>query len=271
MKELFKTALEGIEAEEQKLTFENSETIIQESYQMIQFLMRSLNQVKKEVKENDFINVKEEIEFFKIIKPNITCKILFYHDVIDIVSLCPSDDPEIKKEYYKKQKKKYCCADLNLELYKYIKTQRTDKDEFFFTRDLSLASDLTNAFFFEVDVKFFTKYSFQLAKIKGRKLLMEFISNNLKEQTDLDCLENPSLEWLASKNSLIELIYALHISQSVSHKNIREIVHVFESVFNIELGDVHHSFYKMKFRSNSYTLFLDRLRVSLENHMMETA
>lgn len=271
MKKLFKNVLENIELEEQKLTSENSEIIIQESYHMIEFLMNNLNRAKKEVIDNDFSSVKEEIEFFKKVKPNITSKILYYQDVIHMVSLCPSEDSEIKKIYYKKEKEKYCSLNLDVDFCKYIKAQRTDKDEFFFTRNRSLVSDFTDALFFEVDINFFTKYSFQLAKIKARRLLMEFISKNLKEQTDLDYLEkSSSLEWLASKNSLIELIYALHISHSVSHKNIREIVLVFESVFNVDLGDIHHSFYKMKFRSNSYTLFLDKLRVSLNNHMIET-
>lgn len=271
MKKIFRLALESVELEEQKLTFKTSDKIIEESYHMIRFLMKTLETLKVEVTKNDFKSIKEEIAFFKKIKPEITCKIFYYRDVIDLASLCPSDDLELKRMYYKEQREKYCCADLNLELYKYIKTNRTDKDEYFFTRSDALFSEFSDTFFFEVDVNFFTPYSFQLAKIKGRKLLMEFISKNIREHTSLDCLGPPSsLKWLASKNSLIELIYALHISQSVSHKNIREIVSVFESIFKVDLGDVHHSFYKMKFRSNSYTLFLDRLRVSLESHMLET-
>lgn len=269
MNQLFKDALERIEQEEQKLSFFNSEKTVQESYEILHFLTSILSEVKKEVIENGFENIKEEIIFFKEIKPNITSKILYYRDVIDLASLCPSDTPEIRKEYYKKQKKKYGCSDLDIELYKYINSNRTDKDKTFFTRSNTLKSYCTNTFFFEVDTNFFTPYSFQLAKIKGRKLLMRFISKNIKEQTSLDCFENAPLQWVASKNSLIELIYALHISHSVSHKNIRDIVNTFEGVFNIDLGDVHHSFYKMKFRSHSYTLFLDKLKTSLESHILE--
>ncbi len=56
------------------------------------------------------------------------------------------------------------------------------------------------------------------------------------------------LKWKASKNALIELIYALHISNSIAEKNIREIARIFENVFDIDLGDIHNAFHKMKYR-----------------------
>ncbi len=77
------------------------------------------------------------------------------------------------------------------------------------------------------------------------------------------------LKWKASKNALIELIYALHISNSIAEKNIREIARIFENVFDIDLGDIHNAFHKMKYREKGVALFLNKLKYDLENHIEE--
>lgn len=76
-------------------------------------------------------------------------------------------------------------------------------------------------------------------------------------------------KWTASKNALIELIYALYISNSIADKNIREIARTFEYIFNMNLGDIHNAFHKMKFREKGVTLFLDKLKQNLESHIEE--
>lgn len=79
----------------------------------------------------------------------------------------------------------------------------------------------------------------------------------------------PNIEWTASKNALIELIYALHLSRATSENNISGLAHKFESIFNIDLGDYHNAFHKMRYRTKSSTLFLDKLKMILENHIQE--
>ncbi len=82
-------------------------------------------------------------------------------------------------------------------------------------------------------------------------------------------LEKYSLKWSGSKNALIELVYALHISNSIKAKNIMKIVRVFESIFEINLGDIHNAFHKMKYREKGVALFLDKLKQDLESHTEE--
>ncbi len=78
-----------------------------------------------------------------------------------------------------------------------------------------------------------------------------------------------NLKWNASKNALIELIYALHISNSITEENIKQIARVFEFVFDINLGDIHNAFHKMKYREKGVALFLDKLKFYLETHIQE--
>lgn len=77
------------------------------------------------------------------------------------------------------------------------------------------------------------------------------------------------MQWNSSKNALIELIYALYFSNSISNTNIRDIARKFECIFNVELGDIHNSFHKMKYRSKGVSVFLDKLKESLEKNSEE--
>ena len=75
--------------------------------------------------------------------------------------------------------------------------------------------------------------------------------------------------WIDSKNALIELIYALYASGVISHGKIgiRKISLMFQILFRIPLGDLHHSFHRMKTRVGSRTAFLDQLKIALEEYM----
>jgi|SRR5690606_13447836 len=75
--------------------------------------------------------------------------------------------------------------------------------------------------------------------------------------------------WTDTKNALIELIYALYANSSLSNGKIgiRKISLTLERMFQISLGDLHHSFHRMKYRAGSRTTFLDQLKSSLEEYM----
>jgi hypothetical protein len=106
----------------------------------------------------------------------------------------------------------------------------------------------------------------------------ELLYHYLLSKTDTDHTINQTLQnsesvkdlfWTDSKNSLIELIYALHASGAISHGkvSIRKINLAFYVLFKIHLGDIHHAFHRMKDRTGSRTAFLDQLKVALEDYM----
>ena len=80
---------------------------------------------------------------------------------------------------------------------------------------------------------------------------------------------HPKVFWTDTKNALIELIYALYTNGSLSDGKIgiRKISLALERMFQISLGDLHHSFHRMKYRAGSRTAFLDQLKSSLEEYM----
>ena len=78
---------------------------------------------------------------------------------------------------------------------------------------------------------------------------------------------NSNLHWTAKKIDLIELIYALHESKVFDNgqADIKEITHVFEKAFQIELEDnIYGNFNAIKKRKTDQTRFLSHLQKLLE-------
>ena len=128
---------------------------------------------------------------------------------------------------------------------------------------------------FEIDPEFSTFYDYKVARILANELLYSYLLSKINPDEETENLltnsENSQkdLAWTDSKNALIELIYALYTAGAISHGKIgiRKISLVFQILFKIPLGDIHHSFHRMKSRTGSRTLFLDYLKLSLEEYM----
>jgi hypothetical protein len=113
-------------------------------------------------------------------------------------------------------------------------------------------------------------------------LVAEIIANDRLDvylKTELDTLllksNNPnwgqvgnlgssSLQWTESKTALVELIYALQASTAINKGgvDIRELVALFEQIFNVRLTDVYRTYLEIKIRAIP-TKFLDSLKVGL--------
>ncbi len=111
-----------------------------------------------------------------------------------------------------------------------------------------------------------------MARIIANELLYTYILQKINddEMADFSTRDiSDSILWTDSKNALIELIYALYANNSLSDGKIgiRKISLVLERMFQISLGDLHHSFHRMKYRAGSRTTFLDQLKSSLEEYM----
>ena len=70
-----------------------------------------------------------------------------------------------------------------------------------------------------------------------------------------------SLRWNRSKTELVELIYALHSSESVNG-SLKDIIYMMEQTFNIDIGNTYRIFTDIKLKKNPTTL-LDHLKTSI--------
>lgn len=266
-----------IQNQEEK-TLSQGKRFIDEAYEMTVYLQNLLFSVKKLITEQGFSNDAEEIHFFRAIKPQILGKLIYYNKVYRIETSCPVTNGEMYYNYFSTQlanlKREYIEHICNSDFYRYYQSGRTDKDAIFFKRGNINYHDGLNSIVFEIDPDFSTFFDFKVARIISNELLYTYLLTKINPEEDPDMiiqkLENSKdIFWTDSKNALIELVYALYASGAISHGKIgiRKVSLIFQVLFRVPLGDLHHAFHRMKTRAGSRTSFLDQLKVALEEYM----
>ena len=277
IRSIYRDALSSIHKQEQKVSLESAH-IINEAHHMTIFLRDLLSEVKKLVLEHRFSNEKEEIEFFKKVKPQILGKLIYYNKVYRIEISCPVSNGKLYHKYFSNElellKQEYKEHIYNSDFYRYYRSGRTDRDHDFFQLGKVNLNIGMNSFIFEIDNHFSTYYDYKIARIIANELLYTYLLSkiNFEDNSNLIIQNSESAKdvfWTDSKNALIELIYALHVSGAISNGKIgiRKISLIFQLLFRTELGDIHHAFHRMKDRAGNRTLFLDQLKSSLEQYM----
>ena len=266
-----------IHNKEDKILSQNKR-LIDEAYEMTLYLQDLLFTVKKYVIEEGFKNDEEEIYFFHTIKPKILGKLIYYNKVYRIETGCPVSNGKIYHTYFTSRlqelKKEYDEHICNSDFYRYYRSGRTDRDNTYFKRGNINYHDGLNSIVFEIDPEFSTFFDYKTARIISNELLYTYLITKINPDESPDViLQKPEsskdIFWTDSKNAIIELIYALYASGVISHGKIgiRKISLMFQILFRIPLGDLHHAFHRMKTRSGSRTSFLDQLKFSLEEYM----
>lgn len=252
--------------------------LIDEAYEMTLYLQDLLFTVKKYVIEEGFKNDQEEIYFFHTIKPKILGKLIYYNKVYRIETGCPVNNGKIYHTYFASRlqelKKEYAEHICNSDFYRYYRSGRSDKDDVYFRLGNINYHDGLNSFVFEIDSQFSTFYDYKVARIIANELLYNYLLTKINPDENPDVILQNSestkdIFWTNSKNALIELVYALYASGAISHGKvgIRKISLLFQILFRVPLGDLHHAFHRMKTRTGSRTAFLDQLKLSLEEYM----
>ena len=255
-----------------------SKRLIDEAYEMTLYLQDLLGSVKKYLTEEGFKNDEEEIHFFRCIKPQILGKLIYYNKIYRIETTCPVSNGKMYYNYFSGQlanlKREYTEHLCNSDFYRYYHSGRTDRDDTYFKRGNINYHDGLNSIVFEIDPEFSTFFDYKTARIISNDLLYTYLLTKINPDESPDViLQKPEsskdIFWTDSKNAIIELIYALYASGVISHGKIgiRKISLMFQILFRIPLGDLHHAFHRMKTRSGSRTSFLDQLKFSLEEYM----
>ena len=255
-----------------------SKRLIDEAYEMTLYLQDLLGSVKKYLIEEGFKNDEEEIHFFRCIKPQILGKLIYYNKIYRIETTCPVSNGKMYYSYYTGQlanlKREYIEHLCSSDFYRYYRSGRTDRDDTYFKRGNINYHDGLNSIVFEIDPEFSTFFDYKTARIISNDLLYTYLLTKINPDENPDViLQKPEsskdIFWTDSKNAIIELIYALYASGVISHGKIgiRKISLMFQILFRIPLGDLHHAFHRMKTRSGSRTSFLDQLKFSLEEYM----
>ena len=249
-----------------------------EAYQMTLFLNEMLCAIKTEVLQVGFLNEDQEVDFFKNVKPQILGKLIYYNKVFRIETTCPVSNGKIHQSYYenvlKNLKLEYKESICNEDFYRYYRAGRTDRDHTYFRLGKINYHDGLKSGVFEIDLSFSTYYDNKIAHIIANELLYTYTLTKINPEENPDTIlqnldANKDISWTNSQNALIELIYALYASNSIAYGKIgiRKLALIFQVLFRTPLNDIHHSFHRMKTRAGSRTVFLDQLKISLEEYM----
>ena len=244
---------------------------VEKAKKIIIFIEDTLKQITNWLKSHVFETIQEEIKFFKEIKPNIVAKLIFYKEIISLVATLPLDKNKRLKHYEKKIDAINQFHRKNREFIKYIKSHSTHFDELYFSRKQYKDLFLNDCMVINQDAKLCTSHDYLMAEVIAYELLALHIENRIDNLNQSCAITNnqihSNLHWTAKKVDLIELIYALHEAKVFDNgqADIKEITHVFEKAFQIDLGEnITRSFIDIKNRKTDQTRFLNQLQVALE-------
>jgi hypothetical protein len=244
---------------------------VEKAKKIIIFIEDVLKQLTDWLKNHVFESIQEEIKFFKEIKPNIVAKLIFYKEMLVLVATLPLDKSKRVKHYEKKVDAINHFHRRNREFIKYIKSHSTHFDELYFSRKQYKDLFLNDCMVINQDAKLCTSHDYLLAEVIAYELLALHIENRIDNLNQSCAITNnqiqSNLHWTAKKIDLIELIYALNEAKVFDNgqADIKEITHVFEKAFQVDLGDnITRSFIDIKNRKTDQTRFLNQLQNALE-------
>jgi hypothetical protein len=263
-----------------QLNFIKSESnnSIQNAELSIQTIIKSIEKLKIFIIKYKFQNQKEEITFFKKIKPQFVSRLLLASFIYNTETKRPNGSGQNVRSFLEDELKKlHAFYENNIEFYKYYRTGSDHLDNQLFIRgkyDIKINLDNLHGV---IDERFSTHQDYLVAQIIANNQMEDYLQKEI-ELLDNDTKQiansnkNSSLNWTAPKVAIIELLYAFHADGCFNNgnANISQIATVFESVFNIELSQFSRTFLEINSRKLGRTKYLDSLKVKLINKMNES-
>lgn len=250
------------------------------SKRSVVLISQMITRLKEWLKTHAFADTAEEISFFKTVKPKFSALLVYHSEILRIETYRPlGKDKTIRKYLYKEIDKLKDYAAHNRDFYRYHLTGDTHLDDRYFVRASCQRAFEGHIVHPERDPDFSTSHCIILATFIANDLLQSYLYDELARVGTEECkqsilrkLSGLKLVWTGPKAALIELMYGLQTAGvfNESKADIRQIAAVFESVFNIELGDYYRTYQAIRIRKKNRTSFIDALKDSLVQRMDDT-
>jgi hypothetical protein len=226
----------------------------------------ALLELREFVYHSDLKKKEEEIHFFKVIKPFVLGKYLYYSKLWEILVRQPVTSIRRRKKYLRQmiaETQKFFND--NPEFYLYYRSGSTHMDEKYFVR--TEISCPLNCQHFVFDPYFSTSHDYTLAAIKANEKIAVYCNtqiNRLKRRGSSKGIRT-DMFWSLDKRDLMQIIYGFYYTGAVNNGNvsIKELVKGFESLFNIKLSGYYHTFYEITQLKKEPLAYLDLMKETL--------
>lgn len=256
-----------------------TENILSKAERGIGITKKSLRNLRQDVLNNGFKSSKEEIYFFKQIKPKIYSKLIYYVKLFCIENRRPKSSTKNQIKFLNNEINKFQeYFNFNLDFCIYYRRNSTVFDEQYFLRGKEDIRLFPDTYHFYTDEQFSTSHDTSVVTILAYDLLIAYLKREIDRLEGYSNYytsqfqQKPSkITWTSQKVNLIELIYALHSTDVINNgtADIKDIARIVEKIFKIDLGDCYRAFLEIRMRKKGRTKFLDNLKESLEKRMDE--
>ena len=263
----------------EKIDVDNWNITIEVVLDVVEFLQRSLEDMRTYIVNHPFSNKEEEIYFFKHIKPEVLSRLLYFTEIYNTEMRKPHGSIEVLKKYYNDRLDELTSYfESNLDFYQYYRSKATHLDSHYFVRGHIDFKLCPNCVPYDRDPEFSTCYDHKAAQILANDMLCIYLNKKLhgvdkqviiaKSRSFLP--EHP-FRWTATKIAAVELGYAIYAAGILNNgqADIKEIMTFMEASFQIDLGDYYRTYITMKDRKKDRTSFLNSLIKSLLKKMDE--
>ncbi len=246
--------------------------ILKKSLEASLVLGDAFQQLREFIDSHIFNNEAEEIEFFKVIKPRLYHRLLYYRKVYNIEMNRPVGVDSQKAYLIDEIKAINRYNTKHSDFVRYYRSGMTHLDSLYYLRNRTDVSLYLESFHYERDPKFSTNADFKVAKLLANELLSAYLKGELEaleyvKTASTDSLPSVRLTWQDSKTDLTELIYMLDSKHSFGNVPLTQLAAYIANVFNTQLDtNLSRTFCDMKLRNNP-TPWIDKAKQALLQRM----
>ena len=246
--------------------------ILKKSLEASLVLGDAFQQLRNFISTYTFKNEAEEIEFFKIIKPRLYHRLIYYRKVYNIEMNRPVGVESQKAYLIDEIKAINRYNTIRSDFVRYYRSGLTHLDSLYYLRGRIDTALYLESFHYERDPMFSTNADFKVAKLLANELLSAYLKGELEaleyvKTASTDSLPSVRLTWQDSKTDLTELIYLLDSKRSFGNVPLSQLAAYIAKVFNIQLDtNLSRTFCDMKLRNNP-TPWIDKAKQALLQRM----
>lgn len=244
--------------------------ILKKSLEASLVLGDAFQKMKEFISTYTFRDEAEEIEFFKVIKPRLFYRLIYYRKIYNI---------EMNRPVGVESQRAYLIDEIKAinrynakrsDFVRYYRSGLTHMDSMYYLRGSIDTALYLESFHHERDPSFSTNCDFKVARILANEFLIQYLTKELEvfEQRQVEqSLPRVRLTWNGTKTELVEQIFAWDSRKVFGNIPLTRLAEYIQTVFNIELDkNFSRTFGDMRIR-NRQTPFLDSLKEALLKRM----